>query len=112
MRIAIATFAVATLFAASLPAAADEAANRLAVAHLEAGTLAAGDAELAAMLAADPANDDARMGLGAIRFVRAIETLSQGLYRYGLRPPRTMMLPIVRLPVPPNPNPAARRFRQ
>ena len=45
------------------------------------------------------------MGLGTIRFVAAIEGLSQGLYRYGLQPPQSMMMPIVRLPVPPNPNP-------
>ena len=87
------------------PAFADEAANEAAVAHLEAGTLAAGEAELASVLEADPANDDARMGLGTIRFVKAIETLSQGLYRYGLQPPQSMMMPIVRLPVPLNPNP-------
>ena len=89
----------------SLPAAADEAANRIAVEHLYAGTLAAGDAELAAILAADPANDDARIGLGTIRFVRAIENLSQGLYRHGLKTPRSFLLPILRLPVPENPNP-------
>ena len=88
-----------------LPAAADEAANKIAVDHLYAGTLAAGDTELAAILAADPKNDDARIGLGTIRFVRSIETLSQGLYRYGLKTPRSFLLPILRLPVPQNPNP-------
>jgi hypothetical protein len=90
---------------AALPAVADEAANRIAVDHLYAGTLPQGDAELAAILAADPANDDARIGLGTIRFVRAIENLSQGLYRYGLKTPRTFLLPILRLPVPENPDP-------
>jgi hypothetical protein len=40
-----------------------------------------------------------------VRFVQAIEHLSQGLYRYGLQPPRSVMMPIVRLPVPDNPNP-------
>ena len=92
------------------PALADEAANQLAVEHLYAGTLAAGDAELAAILAADPGNDDARIGLGTIRFVRSIETLSQGLYRYGLKTPRSFLLPILRLPVPENPNPETLRF--
>ncbi|MCP4386115.1 MAG: hypothetical protein GY798_32700 [Hyphomicrobiales bacterium] len=88
------------------PAYADEAANQAAVFHLEAGTLSAGDAELAAILGADPANDDARMGLGTIRFIKAIETLSQGLYRYGLQSPqRSMMVPVLRLPVPVNPDP-------
>jgi hypothetical protein len=95
----------AALAGASLPALADEAANKIAVDHLYAGTLAAGDTELAAILAADPKNDDARIGLGTIRFVRAIETLSQGLYRYGLKTPRSFLIPILRLPVPENPNP-------
>lgn len=95
----------AAILAATAPARADEAANRIAVEHLYAGTLAAGDAELAAILAADPKNDDARIGLGTIRFVRSIENLSQGLYRYGLKTPRSFLLPILRLPVPENPNP-------
>ena len=102
---AVAACITASTCLVAAPAVADEAANVAAIAHLEAGTLAAGDAELAAILDADPTNDDARMGLGAIRFVRAIETLSQGLYRYGLQSPRTMMLPVVRLPVPVNPDP-------
>jgi len=100
-----AAFFTATAWLAAVPARADEAANQAAVNHLYAGTLAAGDAELAAMLGADPNNDDARIGLGTIRFVEAIEALSQGLYRYGLKPPQTMMLPVVRLPVPVNPDP-------
>ncbi|WP_421722860.1 hypothetical protein [Bauldia sp.] len=88
------------------PSLADEAANEIAVGHLEAGTLTQGDAALAAVLETDPGNDDARMGLGAIRFVAALETLSQGLYRYGLQSPqRSMMVPVLRLPVPVNPDP-------
>jgi len=100
----------ASLAGLSLPASADEAANKIAVDHLYAGTLAAGDTELAAILAADPKNDDARIGLGTIRFVRSVETLSQGLYRYGLQTPRSFLLPILRLPVPQNPNPEAITF--
>ncbi|MCB1503176.1 MAG: hypothetical protein KDK07_25935 [Bauldia sp.] len=104
------TAAAIALAAFSLPGLADEAANKLAVEHLYAGTLAAGDTELAAILAADPKNDDARIGLGTIRFVRSIENLSQGLYRYGLKTPRSFLLPILRLPVPENPNPETLRF--
>ena len=95
----------------ALPAAADEAANRLAVEHLYAGTLQAGDEQLSAILAGDPANDDARIGLGTIRFVRAIENLSQGLYRYGLKTPRSFLVPILRLPVPENPDPEPITFQ-
>ena len=99
-------FAIALAATIALPASADEAANKIAVDHLYAGTLAAGDAELAAILAADPKNDDARIGLGTIRFVRSVETLSQGLYHYGLQTPRSFLLPILRLPVPQNPKPS------
>ena len=99
------------LLAAALPAAADEAAAQLAVRHLDAGTLAAGDAELSAVLDKDPGNDEARIGLGTIRFIRAVEHLSQGLYRYGLQPPKSFLIPVVRLPVPENPNPQTVTFQ-
>lgn len=77
----------------------------LAVSHLEAGTLADGEAALAGFAESDPDNADARLGLGVIRFMRAIENLSQGLYTYGLKPPASFMVPALRLPVPPNPDP-------
>jgi hypothetical protein len=90
---------------AVVPARADEEARALTVSHLEAGTLADGEAALAEIVASDATNADAQLGLGVIRFMRAIEHLSQGLYRYGLKPPQSFMAPIVRLPVPENPNP-------
>lgn len=77
----------------------------LAVSHLEAGTLADGEAALAGFAESDPDNADARLGLGVIRFMRAIKNLSQGLYTYGLKPPASFMVPALRLPVPPNPDP-------
>lgn len=80
-------------------------AQMLTMAHLEAGTLAEGEAALEALLAEDNANEQTRFGLGVIRFLQAIEGLSQGLYRYGLKSPESFMVPIVRLPVPPNPDP-------
>jgi hypothetical protein len=91
--------------AAALPAGADTAAQALTVSHLEAGTLAEGEVALATMVAEDPTNDDARLGLAVIRFLQAIEQLSQGLYEFGLRPPESFMAPVVRLPVSANPNP-------
>jgi hypothetical protein len=91
--------------AAPLPAGADAAAQALAVSHLEAGTLAEGEAALAAIVAEDATNDDARLGLAVIRFLQAVEQLSQGLYKYGLKSPESFMAPVVRLPVPANPNP-------
>ena len=84
---------------------ADSAAVDKTVETLRSGQLTAGAASLSEMVAADSANDEARFGLGMVRFVQAIEHLSQGFYRYGLQPPHSVMMPIVRLPVPDNPNP-------
>ncbi len=88
----------------ALQSGADEA-QTITVAHLEAGTLAEGEAALEALLAEDDTNDQARLGLGVIRFLQAIEGLSQGLYKYGLKSPESFMVPVVRLPVPLNPDP-------
>lgn len=69
--------------------------------HAQAGTLAAGEAELARL----PADPQAIAALGMLKFARAVETLGQGLHRYGLRAPSSSALPILRLPVPENPKP-------
>lgn len=84
-------------------AAAQEAAA-LTRQHFEAGTLAEGDAALAARLAANGGDDEARFGLGMIRFGRALEKFAQHQYRYGLQPAGERLVPFLRLPVPPNPN--------
>jgi hypothetical protein len=106
--ISIAGLSAALIALAGLagPASADEAAAKLAADHLYAGTLADGETALAALLDKDPENGEARVGLAAVKFVHAIEKLSQGLYRYGLQQPRnSFMLPVLRLPVPVNPDP-------
>jgi hypothetical protein len=92
-------------FGAPAIAEAQDSSAELASRHLAAGTLAAGDAALAARLAANPADRDAHLGLGLIRFARAVETLGQGFYRHGLRTPRNLPIPFLRMPVPANPNP-------
>lgn len=69
--------------------------------HAEAGTLAEGEAALAAL----PQDRQAIAALGAIKFVRAVETLAQGLYRHGLKHPRHNNIPLLRLPLPENPQP-------
>src|SRR5258708_4661381 len=108
-RLALAAAGVALAMVS--PATADEAAAKLAATHLEAGTLSAGETELSALIDKDPANDEARLGLGTLRFVRAVEHLSQGLYRYGLKPPTSFLIPVVRLPVPENPDPQPITFQ-
>jgi hypothetical protein len=94
-----------TAILACAPAHADDAARQATADNFAAGTLKAGDAALAAMAQKDPANQDARLGLGMIRFVAAVEHLSQGFYRYGLESPKDALVPFFRLPVPENPNP-------
>jgi hypothetical protein len=86
-------------------ARAQDAAT-LTTTHLYAGTLAQGETELAALVQREPGNGEARFGLGGVRFVRAVARLAQSMYRHGLEAPRTFMVPMLRLPVPRNPNPA------
>jgi hypothetical protein len=90
---------------APLTAHAQDAAA-LTSTHLYAGTVAQGETELAALVAREPGSSEARFGLGGVRFVRAVERLGQSMYRHGLEAPRTFMVPMLRLPVPRNPNPA------
>jgi hypothetical protein len=102
-------FALLLCFALLLPAAppgrASEAAAEATRRHLYAGTLAAGVTALEQVVAADPADQEARFGLGMLRFTRAVEHLGQGFYRYGLQVPHGIMVPLLRLPVPVNPQP-------
>lgn len=43
--------------------------------------------------------------LGAIRFFLALERFARDLHDHGFRSPQTMLLPLMRLPVPANPDP-------
>src|SRR5262249_37535957 len=81
----------------------------LVEAYLLKGQFAEGEAALLGRLKDFPKDDQARFGLGALQFVRAIEHLGQQLHRYGLRSDRGQQLniPFLRLPVPANPRPKA-----
>ena len=102
IRSIILAFAIAWL--APFPAAAGDAALQTRQA-LESGHLATGDKDMSTRLAADPSDNEARFGLGMIRFAEAIENFGQRQYRYGLRAPPNTMFPFFRLPVPLNPAP-------
>ncbi len=97
-------FALLALAALIAPAHAgeDAVATRKT---LESGQIAVGERAMAARLTADPRNNEARFGLGLIRFARAIERYGQSQYRYGLRPPHSLNIPLLRFPVPVNPSP-------
>jgi len=96
--------AFAIAWFASIPAIAGDAALQTRQA-LESGHLATGEKDMSARLATDPSDNEARFGLGMIRFAEAIENFGQRQYRYGLRAPTIARVPVMRLPVPLNPTP-------
>ncbi len=67
--------------------------------------IAAGARLLGARAAADPNAQEARFGAGLLLFARAVERYGQAQYRHGLRLSRTLSVPLLRLPVPVNPDP-------
>src|SRR5215213_4806408 len=73
--------------------------------YLHSGELAQGEQALEARLAAAPKDDQARFGLGVLRFVRGVERLGQFLHEYGVKS-ENAHVPFLRLPVPKNPDPA------
>lgn len=84
--------------------------GELLAAHLYAGTLKDGDATLGALSSTADAKvaADANAAQGILAFVAGVERLGQALHRHGLEtsPGSVMMrLPVLRMPVEPNPNP-------
>lgn len=102
LRLAVA--AVLALLVA-VPARADTPVPQLMGDRLRAGELQLLEQDLTSKLASAPKDDQIRFALGAARFIRVIERLSQNMYRYGLQPPREVAnnLPFFRFPLPPNP---------
>jgi hypothetical protein len=65
-----------------------------------------GQAAMNAKLQKNPNDDNARFGLGVLQLMGGTERLMQSLYRYGLQQNGiTQFFPILRLPVPVNPQP-------
>jgi hypothetical protein len=73
--------------------------------YLHAGQLAAGEKAILEELKRNPADDQARFGLGVLQFLRAVEHMGQSFYYYGLRSDRMQQVPLLRLPVPLNRQP-------
>ena len=95
--------------------AADAPAERASLAEpfLHGGGIAAGCDALAAHVARNPDDDQARFGLGVLQFIRAVERLGQSLHRHGGlgdEARNARVIPLVRLPVPPNPTPAETNY--
>lgn len=84
------------------PALADTAESARTL--LTATTIQARDAALAALEAAE-GDALADYAAGAGRFLVALEGLGQGLHRHGFESPRSVLLPLMRMPVPENASP-------
>jgi hypothetical protein len=81
--------------------------------YLIAGKVADGEAAMLAQLQKNPGDDQVRLSLGVTQLIGSVERLAQSLYRYGLRQTTlTRFLPILRLPIPPNPNPETLRYEE
>src|SRR5262245_2677392 len=96
-------FAVLLLFACPAFSAAPSAEQ-----FLLDGRLKEGEKALAEHLKQEPRDDQTRVGLGIVQFFASVERLGQNLYNLGLKDPTQAfggLIPIVRLPVPQNPEP-------
>lgn len=81
--------------------------------YLISGDLAKGEAAARKALEKNPKDDQARFGLGTIQFLRAVERMSQNMYRYGVGRPNSLRSLIgtrLNLPFAPNPEPRTVRY--
>lgn len=94
---------IACLVLAATASRAGEA-GEITTAALYSGNLAGGIAKLEPLAGAD---QEARFGIGFLRFAGAIEGFAQGLYRHGFAAPDggPMVGRPLAMPVPTNPNP-------
>lgn len=104
--LASALFLLLPLSAAS--AAAPEAATAL----FEAKTVADRNTALTTLEAAASGDPASAYAAGAGEFFTALEILAGGLHRHGFDSPQSFMLPLMRLPVPDNPNPEPLTYDQ
>ena len=97
------------VFLLAFPAAVSATEPPLVEKFLADGKLADGQRQLDSHLKVHPDDDQARFGLGALQFLRAVEHLGQSLYKFGAVGPESRLgrqIPLLRLAVPKNPAPA------
>ncbi|MDX1969204.1 MAG: hypothetical protein SFV23_18655 [Planctomycetaceae bacterium] len=80
--------------------------------HLQQGHVAAAETYLKSRLLAESTNSQARFALGVVQVLSAIEKLGQDQYRYGAFNGSVRTLPVLRLPVPVNPQPEPVTYQQ
>ncbi len=126
MRHTVLLLLVAVLASVPTAALADTADGQpLVEKFLLTGELAAGEKTLANHLETYPNDDQIRLELGVLRVIRAVERLGQSLHRYGAKGHRSMLfgmlggnfgagggVPILRMPVPKNPDPERIGYQQ
>jgi len=96
---------LAAALAQLLPLSTPSVAAPDPAALFEARTVADRNSALAALEAAAPADPASAYAAGAGEFFTALEILAGGLHRHGFESPQSFVLPLMRLPVPDNPNP-------
>lgn len=84
---------------------ANQRTNNRTERWLYSGKIASALPEAEEYVAKHPSEAAAKFQLGTLKFLRAIERFGQTQHRYGLTTPNTMILPLVRLPVPKNGDP-------
>ncbi|MDT3380968.1 hypothetical protein RNI52_26815 [Labrys neptuniae] len=75
--------AAMTVAVSFVPAKADNTASALFQSYLGKGRISEADEQMLALATKASGNADARLGLGMVRTARALEHLSQALYKYG-----------------------------
>src|SRR5262245_5275536 len=103
MRKILAVLAPLALLAVPLQARADTASA--AHAALTADNVGARSTALGELDAAKANDPLAAYAAGSIQFFVALEKLGAGLHHHGFESPQSFMLPLMRLPIPENPNP-------
>src|SRR5262245_493245 len=91
--------------ALALPLDAQADVAGAAKAAIGATSVAARNSALAELEAAQANDPLAAYVAGSVQFFMALATLGAGLHRHGFESPRSFMLPLMRLPIPDNPNP-------
>ncbi|ESY23162.1 MULTISPECIES: hypothetical protein [unclassified Mesorhizobium] len=92
----------------SARAAAPEAATAL----FEAKTVTERNRALTTLESAAKGDPASAYAAGAGEFFTALEILAGGLHRHGFESPQSFMLPLMRLPIPDNPNPEPLTYEQ
>ncbi|ESY02140.1 hypothetical protein [Mesorhizobium sp. LNJC405B00] len=104
---------LASAFLLLLPlSSARAAAPEAATALFEAKTVTERNRALTTLESAAKGDPASAYAAGAGEFFTALEILAGGLHRHGFESPQSFMLPLMRLPIPDNPDPEPLTYEQ